>query len=152
MFPARPSPFFECLPHTHAHNLNVHATGEAWNRGYLYCTKNCVTLAKQNPCKCKDQITGNYIWPPIYSTAPWKVRLYHSLYSVWDCTALGLSCTSSGFALRSVLIPYTVQTMILDSFGCVRICVDTSFSVMSTLGLKSAVFCGLISPDRFPSN
>ena len=28
----------------------------------LYCTKNCVALAKQNPCKCKDQITGNYIW------------------------------------------------------------------------------------------
>ena len=36
--------------------------GKAWNRGYLYCTKNCVALAKQNPCKCKDQITGNYIW------------------------------------------------------------------------------------------
>ena len=28
-----PSPFFECLPHTHAHNLNAHRTGEAWNRG-----------------------------------------------------------------------------------------------------------------------
>ena len=26
----------ECLPHTHAHNLNAHGTGagEAWNRGY----------------------------------------------------------------------------------------------------------------------
>ena len=24
----------KCLPHTHAHNLNAHGTGEAWNRGY----------------------------------------------------------------------------------------------------------------------
>ena len=22
-----------CSPHTHAHNLNAHGTGEAWNRG-----------------------------------------------------------------------------------------------------------------------
>ena len=24
--------------HTHAHNLNAHGTGEAWNRGYVICT------------------------------------------------------------------------------------------------------------------
>ena len=41
-------------------------------------------------------------------------QLYHSLYSVWDCTALGLSCTSSGSALGSTcaaLVQYISHTL-----------------------------------------
>ena len=37
------STFFECLPHTHAHNLNAHGTGEAWNRGYILVVRICQT-------------------------------------------------------------------------------------------------------------
>ena len=61
----------------------------------------------------------------IYRTAPWEInnipapkartlegagasQLYHSLYSVWDCTALVQYMCSP----RAVHIPYTVQTMI----------------------------------------
>ena len=53
---------FECLPHTHAHNLNAHGTGEAWNRGYIYGTGTGTTYQQINstardqlqncPCTC----------------------------------------------------------------------------------------------------
>ena len=92
------SPFFECLPHTHAHNLKAHGTGEAGTEA---------TFNRDTP-RAPGRLGHAHAQPRVAQLAPWPwlARLALHVYNLpeEDCEAVCCRTMEEGIIRTSVPI------------------------------------------------